>query len=356
MCRHVCTVATQTKSETDTPNGKCQLAWLILKGRGAFTESVIQSMYKCATCNLCKSWCLTGIDIAKVVEAARADIVTLNKTPKSVVEIGENVERAHNVYGESHEKRFANIINEMPLSKNKAETVYFAGCTVAYRQPEIARAVIKTLRSANVSFTIMNGDEWCCGLPLYQLGLRDAAKKLAEHNAQAIKKIGCKTIVVSCPGCYEAFRTYYPSWNVELGAKVLHVSEYVESLLERGDLSLTKKISKVVTYHDPCHLGRHSNIYDPPRRTLKHIPGIKFIEMRWNRDKANCCGSGGGLPFVYPALTDSIARKRVNEAIETEAEVLSTACPACKHVFSCAVGKTESIKVYDIAELIAQAL
>jgi heterodisulfide reductase subunit D len=206
-------------------------------------------------------------------------------------------------------------------------------------------------------FTIMANSEQCCGSPLIRLGLEDEAKKLVAHNSEAINNLDCKIVLTGCPGCHRTLKEDYPRLGYRLDAEVMHLAEYLDSTVK--DIS-GNELVKSVTYHDPCHLGRHSNIYDQPRNILQRINGLKLAEMDWNRKNSNCCGSGGGLRVAYPNLAESVGLRRLNEAYATGAELLATACPFCKdqmiEVQNQRIQENRRLPVFDLSELLASRI
>ena len=242
------------------------------------------------------------------------------------------------------------------------------------------------LASAGVDIGIMGKDEACCGGRAYRMGYRGEFTQCAEKNIEAWTKAGVKTVVTSCADCYYAFKRLYPT----VGSKfeVLHTVEFVDRLIKQGKMKFSKMIPMKVTYHDPCHLGRQGEpyvpwngkekkirgqmviyeprkpryngacgVYDQPRSILKAIPGIELVEMERIREYAWCCGAGGGVIDAYPDFSSWTARERIEEAKSTGAEAMVSACPWCESNFISAVkANNEKMKVYDIVELVQQAI
>jgi len=238
----------------------------------------------------------------------------------------------------------------------KAPTLYFVGCTTAYRRPEIARATLKILKKAKVDFTVMN-DEICCGSVFFRAGLTDFAIELAKSNLENIRKTGADTVITSCAGCYRMIKLDYPTLLGPINFKVLHTVELLSNLIKSGDIKFETKDKLKVSYHDPCHLGRHCGIYEEPRKTLEKIPNTEIVEMEWAKDKSYCCGAGAGLKALAEDLAVSIARKRLDDAVGRGAEVIVSACPFCKHnLLDSARKYNVKIEVKDIAEIVAERI
>jgi len=361
FCRIWCPVHDQTRKESSFSAGLNHYALGILKGLTKYTPSSIQTIYQCTTCAACReARCLPGeapfgapIDTPGVVEAMRADIVSLKRTPEKIARLGANAQSTHNVYGEPHNARFKWLPKGAKPTK-RASLAYFVGCTSAYRRPEIAEAQVEIMKRAGVEFTVLTGDEWCCGSPLLRTGQLKMAQQLARHNAASLAEKGVKKLITTCPGCYRAFKLDYPNeLGVETGVDTVHSSEFLLNLIKEGDLKLSKKVPRRLTYHDPCHLGRHMKVYEPPREVLRRIPGVELVEMSRSGKYARCCGAGGGVQAAFQELASAIAGQRLSEAMETGAGILATACPFCKTAFAGAAERSgSSMRTLDIAELV----
>ena len=230
--------------------------------------------------------------------------------------------------------------------------VYFPGCMATYRAKDIAKSTIELLRRGGVEFELMGEDEWCCGSVMLRTGNVDLADELRKHNLDAFKKHEADLVITSCSGCFKTIKQDYEKMTGSLDFEVRHVLEILKGLIEDGKLKFPKTEMKV-TYHDPCHLGRHSGMYDIPRDILKSISGIELVEMPRNRENARCCGAGGGVRAAYRELSDKMADARIEEAMGTGAEVLTSACPFCTFALrEAAERKGSKIKVLDLPELL----
>jgi heterodisulfide reductase subunit D len=329
-------------------------------------ESLKKIAYACPICGACTLQCkeYKEMDNVEIIEALRAKIVELGYgTMPEHEKFAQNVNKEHNPYGELHANRFSWLPKEAKIDE-KAEIAYFVGCTSAYREQELAKATAKLLNKAKIPFQILGSEEFCCGSPLLRTGQRELAIELAKHNVEAIRKKGIKKVVFSCAGCYRTFKEDYPKMVGDLGFEVLHITQYLAQLLKEGKLKLSKKLDKVVTYHDPCHLGRHINItkkkvgvFDEPRDLLKAIPGIKLQEMIRIRENAWCCGAGGGVKSAFKDFALDTAIDRIDEAVATGANILVSACPFCRRNLMDAIkAKSKNIEFKDIIELLEAAI
>ncbi|NVM56054.1 MAG: disulfide reductase, partial [Candidatus Helarchaeota archaeon] len=241
---------------------------------------------------------------------------------------------------------------------------YFVGCTSSYREQELAKATVKLLNKADIPFQLVGVDEYCCGSPLLRTGLREKASELAKHNMEAIKEKGIKKLIFSCAGCYRTFKEDYPKIVGEIPFELAHVTQFLAKQLKAGKLKITKKLDKVVTYHDPCHMGRHIilrknkvGVFNEPRKLLEAIPGITLREMVRTRENAWCCGAGGGVKAAFKDLALETAVDRIEEAVTTGADILVSACPFCRRNLMDAIkSKNASIEFKDVVELLEAAI
>ena len=184
---------------------------------------------------------------------------------------------------------------------------------------------------------------------------------IARGTVARIQATELDTVTTPCAGCANHFKEIYPKHDIDVGVRVKHSVEIIDELIRDGKLKFLKPFNKKVAYHDPCELGRHLKIYEPPRRILQAIPGLEYVELPKNREDAKCCGGGGGLKAVDMDISQDIAYKRVLSALEEGAEVLVSACPSCKANLRLAADrarkeKAGKIKVMDISEVMKRAL
>jgi Fe-S oxidoreductase len=180
---------------------------------------------------------------------------------------------------------------------------------------------------------------------------------LAEENVKTFRKHGVTKIVTTCPHGYNTLRNEYPFRKGEVD--VQHYTQLLGDLIDRGQLTFSKRLDKVVTYHDPCYLGRYNNIYEPPRQILESIPGVQLVEMPRNREDSFCCGGGGGRMWIEENSVENVCNIRVRDANDTDAEILATACPFCLIELEDGVksmGLEGKLKVIDTLQLVADAL
>lgn len=206
----------------------------------------------------------------------------------------------------------------------RTNTLYYPGCLTKFALPEIQKNYEMILNSLGINFIKLRDIETCCGSPVLNSGYSKEFEKNANDTYNLFVKHGVKKIITNCPACYHIFKTEYPkivkNWDIE----VEHITQTID-----------KNISKIksgefedITYHDPCHLGRKSKIYEEPRRILKRS-GKKIVEMKLNKKDSFCCGGGGSIKSNFNKLSNSIAKERITQAEETGVNTIVTSCPMC---------------------------
>ena len=214
--------------------------------------------------------------------------------------------------------------------------LYFRGCTAREKQTGIQDATEKLLKLANVDYHILD-DEKCCGSVLLRTGFEDEAKRQIDKNTEILKG---EKILTSCAGCFKTLKEDYE------GLDVIHISQFLDDLIKEGNLDFSKK-DLDVTYHDSCHLGRHLNVFDEPRDVIKTVANL--VEMENIREDGLCCGAGGGVKSAYPEIAQEMAKIRINQAKETECEILVTPCPFCKLNL-----ENDDLEVLDLTEFLVK--
>ena len=341
FCKSVCPSFKSIGWDSALSRGRIVLTYGLLTGELEPDESVVRNMYTCTTCADCVRRCPSKVEIVDIIELCRADLVKAGHILPKHKAMCDNILKEGNPFGEKQSREEA--LGKKP---HKAKVGYFAGCTATYRSKETARATMSILDKLGVDYTTL--DETCCGSVMQRVGWpQEDVTKLMQKNIEAIKAMGVETLVLSCAGCYRMFKIEYPKY-VDVPFEVLHITEF----LAKQDLKL-KPMSGVATYHDPCHLGRHCGVYEPPREVIAKIPGLEFREMDFNRKTSHCCGGGGGVRSAYPEESMDIAGTRLDEA--SFADVIITTCPFCVNNLDAAKGDRK-VQVRDLVEIIDELL
>ncbi len=346
MCRHVCPTFLAWRSESPTPHGRALLLHQEITGTRPLDDRAIEVLYQCLECSHCLTWCLPEIDIADIVETRRRQLVEEGRFPSGLNPMVDSIRTHHNPYKEPHEKR----IDWLKISTIDGRSlVYFTGCTAAYREKSIAQDTVSVLSSLGYQVHVPE-DEWCCGSPLLRTGFVEDALEQARHNVEILNSIDAEEVVVTCPGCYRVLTQDYPKHGLEINKPVRHIAELLQSHLK----NLPEfELDGPVTFHDSCHLGRHSGVYEQPREVIERVSKGVLVEMERNRDNAMCCGNGAGLRTLFPEHAKKIGAERVRQAERTGAKYLVTSCPFCKNMLESQA--KDSLIVLDLPELVEMA-
>lgn len=291
-------------------------------------------LYHCTTCGMCGTVCPAGIDTIELWETTRANLVKRGDGPYGKQSMFPKlVHEYHNPYMKDQKDRLIWKTEEIEVAE-KSDLAYFIGCTAGYNQQVLSVCTARILNKLDVPFMVLGEDEWCCASALIRTGqphINDTPRLAALHNIEALQATGAKRVVFACAGCFRTATIDWPrAYGGELPFELLHMSQLLAEQLDAGKIKWVKELNKTVTYHDPCHLGRHVGVYDEPRKVIESMPGIKLIEMERIREEQRCCGAGGGVKAGIPDLAQSIANARVTDALETGAEVLLSTCPFCR--------------------------
>ncbi len=359
FCLAVCPIYTVRGREWATPRGKNALIRAIIEEKIDWTPEIEETIFRCTGCRLCTQTCFPAVETNQGVLAGRQCLVDRRQYPKVVDRVVEALEKNFNISSEPNENRsmWMDGLRDIPghkFQKEKAEVIYFVGCVAAFypMAHKIPQNFVQVLEKTKVDFTILGGEEWCCGFPLIQAGMTEKMQKLVEHNQEKVHEAGAKTVVFACPSCYHTWKEKYRT-----EAELLHSTQFMERLINEGRITFSNGTPKTVTYHDPCDLGRNSGVYDSPRNILKKIPNLNLVELEGNRQLSVCCGGGGDLEMIDPELSAAIAQRKIDEILRTGAEEVITSCQQCIRTISGYARKHKiKLKVKDITEIVFEAI
>ncbi len=362
FCTLGCPTFGVSQIETMNARGRNNLAFNLLTGKVRPSAEMAERLYQCTLCDNCKSTCPAGVRTSAIVQAARGRLYEAGLSPEIFNLAYRSIRENGNPFLEPRAKRTDVFPAGIP-AEPEAEVLYWAGCLSSYQEMKVVPATVKALEAAGVKWTALGQEEGCCGYLAYLTGAMDRFKELAEQNIKAFESVGARTVLTTCPGCYKAFRDLYPEQTGK-EVRVMHASEYFGGLAAEGRLPWREEAKALrAVYHDPCDLGRHMGVYEPPRELLRRLPGLELKEFPLNREMAKCCGAGGGMKGFDLDLSLELAERRVLSAVETGAEAIVSACPSCKQNFNQAAAKLKKdgrlqskVKVYDLMELLAQRL
>jgi heterodisulfide reductase subunit D len=324
-----------------------------------------QTFWLCTTCKACTVRCPRGIDLTQTMLMLKEYAVREGlEIPEGINVLRETVSANYNISGDENQNRliWAENLEHRPEgldAKAGAEVLYFVGCVSAFypQAYSIPQSLVQIMAETQVSFTTMGGEEWCCGYPLYGAGMKDLMADLVKHNVDKVRELGSTTLVATCPSCYYAWTHLYEEF-VELPAEleVLHATEYLARLVEEGKISLGP-VERVITYHDPCDLGRKSGVYEAPRTLLRAIPGLEFREMDRHGENAMCCGGGGDVEISDRQVTGEVGVSRMQQAQDTGAEAVVSACQQCKRTLLTGARQAKiRMRALDISELVLESM
>jgi Fe-S oxidoreductase len=349
--------------------GKMHIARALIEGDFDYEDApeMAEFIYACTTCGACEMNCqrMQDKEPLKVNESLRARFVRDGFGPmpehKKLISSVKSYDNPW-MQPRTQRGRWAKKIPIKDINQEAAETLYFVGCTTALdpSMVKVAQDTATVLLKAGVDLGMLGKNELCCGSPIARVGDRETFFTLARKNIEFLNRLGVQEIVTSCPGCFRAIKVDYgeipdmPTINFE----VFHTVEYLDRLIQEGKLKFTKEIPMKVTWHDPCHLGRHCGVYNAPRNILKAIPGIEFVEKERIKDQSWCCGGGGGARTAFLEFAQKTAAKLIEEAKKTTgAEALVTCCPFCEQNIGDVLNRQgDDIKLFNLIDLVAKAM
>jgi heterodisulfide reductase subunit D len=367
-CLKYCPVYAQKGEEDIDPRGKIQAfksfvrsqygVWARIFGPKKLDEKKLKKfsemVYRCTLCGECGVSCPVSIDAKNLWLALRETLVEMGYFPKIIDQMKSNILKVHNILGNENVERVSWLesLAELPdhgYQKEKAQVVFFVGCVASFfpMVQKIPKALIEILNKVGVDFTLLGGEEWCCGFPLIGAGMKKEAKALIEHNLEKMKEKGVERVVFACPSCYHTWMEEYKT-DIE----IFHSTQFIRKLINEGKIRFKEKKMRV-TYHDPCDLGRASGVYEAPREVLRAIPGVELVEMEGNRDQCKCCGGGGNLEMVDPELSAALAQEKIKEIQATGADAVITSCQQCiRTIMTTARRKKIPVTAMDITEFV----
>ncbi len=336
---------------------------LIREAAFGLSEVEGEDIWRCTTCGTCPAQCPRGvkqIDIAVALRRVASEYELFPPSVKSARTARSSlISEGNPLQGERGKRsEWAKGISVKPYEEDM-EVLYFVGCYLSYdpRMKKVAVATANILNKAGVEFGILGEKESCCGESIRKTGAEEVFKNLAKENIKTFIDKGVKKIIVSSPHCYHTFKNEYPEFMVQF--EVQHMNQYILELINDGRLELSQEFAKKVTYHDPCYLGRHNDVYDEPRDLLKKVSGLELVEMEANRKNALCCGGGGGRIWMDTPQEERFSDIRLKQAKEAGAQVLATSCPYCITNFEESrlnLEYEDILEVKDITEIISEML
>jgi Fe-S oxidoreductase len=318
-------------------------------------------VWDCVTCGACMQECPVNIEhVDHIVDMRRNLVMGESRFPQEAGALLRNMESTKNPWGvaQSDRAEWADGLGVRILEDGRApEYLYWVGCAASFddRAKKIAQATARLLQKAGVPFAILGPRELCTGDPARRMGHEYLFQQLAEENVATLNGVRATKIIVNCPHCFNTIRNEYPDYGGSY--EVIHHTQLLAKLLDEGRLRPTAEVQALVTYHDPCYLGRHNGVYDQPRTVLDRIPGVRHVEMPRHRERAFCCGAGGARMWMEEHIGKRINSERTDEAAATGADVIGVACPYCMVMLDDgAKAKGDGLEVKDVAQVVAESV
>jgi Fe-S oxidoreductase len=328
-------------------------------------------LWSCTTCGACVEQCPVDIEhVDTIVDMRRYEVLMEARFPTEAGTMLRNIENQGDPWGlgQSHRLDWTQALDfEVPVVTNSipddVEYLFWVGCAGALdeRARRTTQTIARLLHQAGVAFAVLGPKESCTGDPARRLGNEYLYQTQAQANIETLTGVGARKIVASCPHCFNSIAREYPALGGNF--EVYHHTQLLEQLLSVQKLQPATRVEQTVTYHDPCYLGRHNEVYDEPRGVLGHVPGVELTEMHRCRRKGFCCGAGGARMWMEEKIGTRINVNRTDEALGTGADVISTACPYCLIMLDDATkGRQaegtvpESVRVLDVAQVLEQSL
>jgi Fe-S oxidoreductase/nitrate reductase gamma subunit len=337
------------------------------------TRIADDTLWSCTTCAACNSVCPVGIDIYDKIVDLRRGRIENGAAPRMAEELFESVAMRFNPFGKPPSERFSWASDlHLPIAKTNEsiDLLYWIGCAGHFDPEgrEISRAMVKILNHAKIDYRVLGQTERCTGDPARRMGEEGLFQTLATTNRSTIRGHRVKRILTHCPHCFNTMRNEYPTLSTngdgaEPAYDVVHHTQFLEELIGAGKLSLGSRGSDLLTFHDPCYLGRGNDVVAAPRDTLAAIPGAQLTEMPRHGRSSFCCGAGGGAMWLDVRGRERVEDLRFHEAESTGAKTIATGCPFCKTMLDSSRqaatkgNKPTSVsRVKDVAELVAENL
>ena len=337
FCQAVCPVYGTTLRPALNARGKMLLLKEVMDGEIPLDDALIETMFQCTTCANCFENCPSSVNVPEIIKQVRKDMVHIGSCHPAFAGMNDVLKKHTNIYGEDEPEDFERIRNK------KAEHIYFIGCVGSYREDETTLATLDLLDRLKVDYTLI--DEVCCSGVLEDVGYR-INKSFAKQNIDSILATDAKRVITGCPYCWRTFNTRPEYEKIkDSGIEILHITQFFQNV------DVDVQTDQRVTYHDPCDLGRHCGLYEAPRTIIRKM-APNFVEMPHSHENALCCGAGGGVRGAFAKNSIAMARRRLREAEEVNADIVLTDCNSCIHNLSNAKLRKQPFKIYTTTELL----
>jgi len=328
-------------------------------------------IWSCTNCGACVNECPVDIEhIDHITSMRRYQVLIESEFPTEASGMLKNLENKGDPWGMGESKRaewISELDFEVPVVDgpigDDVEYLFWVGCAGALedRAKKTTKAIATLLHTAGVSFAVLGPAETCTGDPARRMGNEFVFSMLAQQNVETLNEAGARKVIASCPHCFNTLSNEYP----QLGGnyEVIHHTQLLARLVKEGKLKPVTPIDEKITYHDPCFLGRHNKVYTPPREIMEQVPGVQAQEMHRCKERGFCCGAGGARMWMEERIGKRINAERIEEALGTDPDTISTGCPFCLVMLGDAISAKkgsgeakDSLEVVDVAQLLARSI
>jgi heterodisulfide reductase subunit D len=359
FCLPSCPTYTVKGKEAYSARGRNAIVRFAIENQLELNDDTERAIFSCLGCGACTVVCLSSVQTKDLIFQNRECQVDAGFYPKIADRLIKTLEESHNISDDDQEDRaeWQELIKELPedaFKKEHAEVAFFVGCVASFFPlvQRIPANMARIMQKAGVDFTILGGDEWCCGFPLIGAGMPEKLEAMKAHNLKKLSDVGAKTIVFTCPSCYHTWRHFY-----QTDVKLMHSSQLIAELIREGKIAFKNDVHGVATYHDPCDLGRNSGVYEEPREVIRAIPGLKLVELPMSRNLSVCCGGGGNVEMTDPDLSAQVAQMKLDAVREAGAEMVITSCQQCVRTMVTRARRQKiNLQVKDLTELVYDAM
>ncbi len=359
FCLPSCPTYLVKKSEAYSPRGRNAITRFAIENSLELNADTEKALFTCLGCGACAAVCLSSVQTKDLIFQNRECQVDRGFYPKVAKRLVKTLEESRNISDDDQEDRaeWLELIKDLPedaFEKEHADILFFVGCVASFfpMVQKIPANMAKILQMVEVDFTILGGDEWCCGFPLVGAGMPEKLEELKKHNLQKVADVGANRIVFTCPSCLHTWKHLYDT-DLEL----MHASQLIAELIKSGSLKLKNDIDVTATYHDPCDLGRNTGIYEEPREVIQAIPGLRFVELPLNRKFSVCCGGGGNVEMTDQDLSAQVAQVKLDSIKDVGAEMVITGCQQCVRTMATRARRQKiDLEAKDLTELVVEAM
>ena len=328
-------------------------------------------LWSCVTCGACVQECPVDIEhVDAIVDMRRYQVMMESRFPAEAGVMLRNLENSGNPWGASAAERLSwakGLEDDLIVVNGRippdVEYLYWVGCAGAFddRAKKAVRAFAELMVHAGVSFAVLGTQESCTGDPARRAGNEYLYQEMAKANIATLKSKHVRKIVASCPHCFNTIAREYPDFGGDF--EVIHHTELLARLIKDGKLKPSERVDAKVTYHDPCYLARHNDVLKQPRTVVGSVPGVQATEMHRCKKRTFCCGAGGARMWMEETAGKRINIERIEEALATDPDIVSTGCPYCMIMLDDAVKDkvqkkeaSESVQVLDVAQILARSV